>query len=203
MLDHLGNALAGAERYGEAVKTLERGLHLKEKLLDGSDVSIARTLQSLGSVLQNSGDYGRAGAAVRRAAVIQEASNSNHPAYVGTRNLIAQQLWFEGRLLESKLQSERAVALAERTLRSRSPCPGAVARFLAGTLADLRESGRSLELKTRALAIAERNFGPSHHVTAAYISSLGLAELDRGLPGRPTAFSAGAQHLPGALRSLE
>ena len=72
-LDHLGNALAGAGRYDEAVKALERSLRLKEKALAGTDVAIARTLEDLGLVLQRKGDYARAGAALRRAAAIQEA----------------------------------------------------------------------------------------------------------------------------------
>jgi len=196
-LDHFGNSLAAAERYSEAVRALERGLRLKEKALDGSDVSIARTLESLGLVLQNSGDYDRAGSAVRRAAAIQELSDSNHPAYVGTLNLVAQQLWFEGRLLESRAASERAVALAERTLRPDHPTLALSLRFLASTLGDLGDSSRSLELKRRALAIAERNFGPDHHVTAAYVHSLGLAELNQG------DYSAARRHFQQALSSYQ
>ena len=53
-------------------------------------------------------------------------------------------------------------------------------RFLAATLAVLGNLGQSLELKKRALSIAERNFGATHPVLAEYFHSLGIAELDYG-----------------------
>ena len=97
-----------------------------------------------------------------------------------TLNLIADQLWFEGRLLESRDVSERAVQVAERTLRPDHPTVALSLRFLAATLADLGDLGRSLELKKRALLIAERNFGATHPVLAEFFHSLGVAELDYG-----------------------
>jgi CHAT domain-containing protein/tetratricopeptide (TPR) repeat protein len=179
-LDHLGDALTGASRYDEAVRSLERSLRLKEVKLDAADVAIARTLEYLGLVLQSKGEYGRAAAVVQRAASIQQTADQTHPAYAGTLNLVAQQLWFEGALLESKAASERAVAVDERTLRPDHPTVALSIRFLANTLADLGDTTRSLELTERALALAERNFGSSHHVTAEYLHSLGLAELSQG-----------------------
>jgi CHAT domain-containing protein/tetratricopeptide (TPR) repeat protein len=95
-------------------------------------------------------------------------------------NLIAQQLWFEGRLSESRNASERALAVAERTLRPEHPTIALSLRYLAGTQADLGDLRRSASLKERALAISERNFGLNHHVTGEYVHALGLAELDLG-----------------------
>ena len=108
-LYHLGSALAGARRDDDALKVLERSVRLRERALNRTDVDIARALEDLGLVLQRKGDYVRAGAAVRRARAIQEASNINHPVYVRTLNLMADQLWFEGHLLESRDISKRAV----------------------------------------------------------------------------------------------
>jgi CHAT domain-containing protein/tetratricopeptide (TPR) repeat protein len=179
-LYHFGTALAGARRDDDALKVLERSLQLKERALDVTDVDIARTLEDLGLVLQRKGDYIRAGAAIRRARAIQEASNVNHPVYVRTLNLMADQLWFEGHLLESRDVSIRAVDVAERTLRPDHPTVALSMRFLAATLAVLGDLGQSLELKKRALAIAARNFGATHPVLAEYFHSLGLAELDHG-----------------------
>ena len=115
-LYHLGSALAGARRDDDALKVLERSVQLRERALNRTDVDIARALEDLGLVLQRKGDYARAGAALRRARAIQEASDINHPAYVRTLNLMADQLWFEGHLLESRDVSKRAVEVAERTL---------------------------------------------------------------------------------------
>jgi CHAT domain-containing protein len=196
-LHHLGSALSAARRYDDALNTLERSLRLKEKTLDRADVSIARTLEEIGLVLQRKGDYERAGAQIRRAAAIQEAANIDHPAYAKTLNLIAQQLWFEGNLPESKVASERAVELAERTLRPDHPMIALSLRYLGGTVAYLGDLSQSLALKERALALAERNFGPSHHVTGEYLNALGSAELDNG------DYPKARRHLQEALNIYE
>ena len=91
---------------------------------------------------------------------------------------MAQQLWFEGHFLESLIASERAVEVAERTLRPDHPTVALSLRYLAATLAALGK--QALALKERALALAERNFGATHHVTGEYLHALGFAEFDSG-----------------------
>ena len=63
---------------------------------------------------------------------------------------------------------------------ARPPYGGVVAPIPCRNVGRSRGFGRSLELKKRALLIAERNFGPTHPVLAEYFHSLGLAELDQG-----------------------
>jgi CHAT domain-containing protein/tetratricopeptide (TPR) repeat protein len=196
-LDRLGSALSAARRHDDALKALEGSLSLKEKMLTGADPGIARTLEEIGLVLQRKGDYELAGVKLRRAATIQEAVSIDHPAYARTMNLVAQQLWFEGNLLQSRKVSERAVEIAERTLRPDHPTVALALRYLAATLADLGDFGQSLTLKRRALEIANRNFGANHHVTGEYLHSLGLAELDQG------DYSAARRHFQQALDAYE
>jgi CHAT domain-containing protein/tetratricopeptide (TPR) repeat protein len=196
-LDHQGAALAGAGRYQDALKSLERSLGVKEKALPATDVAIARTLEDIGNVLQHLGHYTRASEPVRRAAAIQDASNPDHPANAKILSLVADQLWFEGNLLESKEASERALAIAEATLRADHPAVASSLATLAGTLADLGDLERSLALKERALAIAQRTFGPNHHVTAEYLHGLGLAELRYG------DYPAARRHVQQALGIFE
>jgi len=179
-LDHLGSTLSAARRYDDALQALDRSLALKENVLDDNDPAIARTLESLGLVLQRKGEYERAGQMVRRAAAIQQAAGVDHPTYVGTLNLMAQQLWFEGRLVESKNTSEQAVALAERVLRSDHPTLALSLRYLGSTLEDLGNLEESIALKERALAIAEREFGTSYFETAYYLYSVAYAALLKG-----------------------
>ncbi len=176
-LDHLGSALSAARRSDQAFKILERSLQLREQGLDAASVATARTLEELGLILQRKGAYDRSGTLLRRAAVIQENVSVEHPSYARTLNLIAQQLWFEGQLVESRTASEQAVALAERVLRPDHPTLAQALRYLASTLADLGDFGQSLVLSERALAIAERNFGANHHETAMYVHSLAYAAL--------------------------
>ena len=196
-LDHLGRAQSAARRYDIALKTFDRSLSIKEKSIDPSDVALARTLEDSALVLQRMGAYDRAGARLQRAAAIQQAVNVDHPAYVGTLNLIAQQLWFEGQLLESKSASERAVTLAERTLRSNHPQISHSLRYLAATLADLGDTTQSVALMERAVAISEQDFGPNHHVTAEYLHTLAIAELREG------AYAAARQRFQRVLSIFE
>jgi CHAT domain-containing protein/tetratricopeptide (TPR) repeat protein len=179
-LDRLGSTLTAAERLDEALPILERSLQMKESRGRGDDPAIADTLERLALVRQRKGDYEKSGADVRRAVVIKRAVHSADPEYVTTLNLLAQQLWFESRLRESANTSERAVALADRTLRPDHPTVARSLRYLAGTLEDLGELERAHALRQRALAIAESTFGPNHYETAIYLNSAAAADAAVG-----------------------
>jgi CHAT domain-containing protein/tetratricopeptide (TPR) repeat protein len=196
-LDQLGAALSEARRPDRALEVLRRSLQIKERLLQPNDVGIARTLEEIALALQRKGDYRPAAALLQRAAAIQEVANPAHPAYVRTLNLLAQQLWFEGRLIESKEASERAVALAEKTLRSDHPTLTLSLRYLSSTLADLGELDRALSLRERALALARQNLGAHNPAIADYLHALGLTELDRG------SYAAARGHIQEALDIYE
>ena len=179
-LDHLGRALGAAGRQDQALAALERSLRIKERAFGSDDPHIATTLEDIVVILQSKGEYKRSGQVVRRAANIQEAVNPDHPGYVRTLNLEAQQFWFDGSLLESKRFSERAVELAERTLRPDHPTLALSLRYLAATLADLGDLSASIALRERALAIAERSFDRQHHIVGEYLHALGRAQFDQG-----------------------
>ena len=101
-LDRLGSALSAARRYEEALKALGTGLRLKEHVLHGRDVEIAERSNISAWCCSGKGITSRRACELRRAAAIREPLHSNHPAYVTTLILLAQQLWFEGNLIESK-----------------------------------------------------------------------------------------------------
>ncbi len=179
-LHRLGRVLSTARRLDEALGVLSRSLELKERHLQPADVSLARTLEELALVLQRKGEYRRAAQALGRAVKIQEANDARHPAYVTTLNLLAQQQWFDGDLSGSRRTSERAVQLAEGTLRGDHPVTALSLRFLAATLSDLGALTESLAMTRRALEIAERTYGPASHLNAEYVSDLGIVERDLG-----------------------
>lgn len=179
-LDHLGGTLTTVRQYDDALRALERSRDLKAQVPDQNGVGLARTLAALGSVLQSMGLYERAGPPIRQATAIHEAENIEHPAYAETLNLVAQQLYFEGHLVESRDVSERAVAVAERTLRPDHPIVALSIRLLGSTLEDLGDLAQSMALKERALAIAVRNFGPDNLETSSYLYSVAYASLVLG-----------------------
>jgi CHAT domain-containing protein/tetratricopeptide (TPR) repeat protein len=193
-LDHLGAVLSTARRHADALTSLQKSLAIKEK---APDEAIATTLEHIGLVLQRRGEYEKSGAPLHRAAAIRQTTQAGHPAYVRTLNLIAQQLAFEGQLIESRNVSERAVAAAEGTLRPDHPTLALSLRYLAATHLELGDLSRSNALGERALAIAERNFGANHHETAPYLYLLGSAALREG------AYATGRQRYQRVLDIFE
>ncbi len=179
-LDQLGHALTGARRYDDALRELDRSLRLKERALGSADVGVARTLEAICLTLQRRGDYVGARRALQRAMAIQERANPAHPAYVDGLNLLHQQLWFEGRLAESRDAARRAVELAERTLRADHPTLARSLRYLATAEWSLGDLRRGQSLWQRAFAMATRNFGADHHETAMYLHELAQADLALG-----------------------
>ena len=77
-------------------------MRLTEEAVAPGEPELARTLEDIALVLQRKGSYDAAGVAIRRAERIQHASDPLHPAFARTLNLVAQQFWFEGDLLQSK-----------------------------------------------------------------------------------------------------
>ena len=177
-LDRLGRALIEGRRLDQALAVLQRSLALAETRR-ATDALVARILEDIALTLQHQGIYATAGERLARAQSLRAASRE-HPEYVATLNLIAQQRWFEGDLIASREASELAVAIAERTLRADHPTTALSLRLLAATLYDLGDTTRSVATTRRALAIAERNYGLNHHVTAEYVNDLGIVELDEG-----------------------
>ena len=195
-LRHLGivHNLSGAS--DAALRALESSLRLLETL-PNEDRQLARTLVAMANARQNKGDYERSGVDIRRAVAIQGRVDPDHPEYADTLNRLAQQLWFEGRLPESRATSEEAVALAERTLRADHPTVARSLRYLAGTLVDLGDLVRSRALRERALGIIERELGPDHPETAVYMNSVAMAELELG------EYPAARRRFERLLKTLE
>ena len=121
------------------------------------------------------GSYEQSGVAIRRAVAIQGRVNAEHPEYAETLTRLAQQLWFEGRLPESKATSRKPLRCAERTLRADHPTvarsrdprrhPGRPRR--SGAVASSSGNGR-LESSNAIGRITE---------TAVYMDSVAMAEL--------------------------
>ena len=179
-LDQLGRALTGDRQYDDALQQLDRSLRLKERALGSSAVGLARTLEATCLALQRRGDYVGARHVLTRALTIQEAADPRHPAYVDGLNLLHQQLWFEGRLTESRDVARRAVALAERTLRADHPTLARSLRYQAIAEWSLGDLQAGQALWQRAFAMASRNFGADHHETGMYLHELAQADLALG-----------------------
>ena len=202
-LDHLGGALSAARRYDEALKALERSLHLKEKALDGADVSIARTLEEIGLVLQRKGAYDTSGTRCDGLRRSRRPRASIILTYARTLNLIAQQLWFEGQLVESRNASEQAVALAERTLATRSPYCRPVAPISCFNAGGSRRSGPVPCPEGAGSGHRRAQFRREPSRDSAVSPFARVCRAARGgVCRRAATFQTGFEHLRSALRPV-
>jgi CHAT domain-containing protein/tetratricopeptide (TPR) repeat protein len=179
-LDHLARALALVERHDEALTTADRALEIKEKIFDHTDVRIAETLEIHGLVLQQRGDYSRARAALERSLALREVAYPAHPAVARTLSLLADQYWLEGRLIEARQFSGRAVAIAEKSLRPDHPDLALYLKSLAVSVADLGDLAGARALRERALAIAEKSLGSDHPAVALQVNDLAMSLGQQG-----------------------
>ena len=119
-LDELGRVLGRAEQYDRAIVVLRRSLALKESAgILGRPLAL--TLQSLGAILQSKGEYPQARALIERALALHRREGPDHPEAIDSWTQLGHQLFFEGRLTESRDTYQEAVDLAERTLSPDHP----------------------------------------------------------------------------------
>jgi CHAT domain-containing protein len=180
ILERLAGARTASGESESAVALLEVSNRVRREA-SASPSQRARTLELIASAAQAAGDYGRSGLALQEAAAVEPDPASRGPAGVESLNIRAQQLWFEGRLTESLALSERALALAETSLRRSHPALLEALRYLAATLTDLGDTARSHQLKIKALALAEAEYGAGHYETAGYLNSLAISEAKLGM----------------------
>ncbi len=188
-LDALAFTLTQAGHYARALDILTRSLTIRESAGLGENLDAARTLETIASARQQQGDYPEARRALERAMRIHDAVGLSHPRYVRTLNLLALQLWFEGRVVEARAISRRAIETTEQLLRADHPDQAHGLTNLAFALASLgnvAEGHRALE---RALDITRRNLGPRHYETALRINDLANSSLMLGdYPAARTEF---------------
>jgi CHAT domain-containing protein/Tfp pilus assembly protein PilF len=187
-LDHLGRVLMLIERYDEALAASTHALAINETVLDPFDVGIARSLEVRGAVLQRRGDYSAARPALERALTIRNRATAPRAEMAGTLSRLGEQARFEGNFVEAIQFSERALTLAEQTLRLDHPDIASYLRLLAIPVAAQGDLARARTLRERALAIGERALGSDHLLLAVQLNDLGTSLSAEGEYTRASAL---------------
>ena len=185
---HLGRALVYDGRSAEALTLLQRSLAYRRD--HGAAGPLADTLLAVAWAHQRSRELHRRRRGHPRGAPPSRIDTG--PSRVCRR---AQPVWpstvvRRGHSSAARDTSATAVAVAERTVRLDHPILALALMRLGATVLDLGDVAESLLIKQRALAMAERTFGPAHYETWAYIN--GLAE---GLRRNGDYTAARAQYL--------
>jgi len=166
VLDSLALAMLPVGRYDEALDVSSRALAIKQKIPNSSAVGIARTMEILARVHQRKSDYARARSEVDHALAIRDAPAAPHPDLAITLLLNGLQLSIEGEIGKSRLVLERALSLAEATLRSDHPDLALILRNLAIPVQNLGDLTSARVLQERALSIANASLGDDHPLVA-------------------------------------
>jgi len=171
-LDLLVQALAQLRRYDEAGAMSARSFAIREQEADQTSAAMARTLTARGDLWLWRGDYPRASADLERALTIRQTVGQRHPETAAVLNLLGRALVLEGQATKSKDVLERAVAVAEATLRPGHPSVALYLRSLAIPLQDLGNLVEARALQERALSIIEQGFAPDSPAIAEQLNDL-------------------------------
>ncbi|MEO6010857.1 MAG: CHAT domain-containing tetratricopeptide repeat protein [Vicinamibacteraceae bacterium] len=171
-LDGLARASMWLERYGQALRASNRAVAIYEAHQPADPSGLARVLTTRGSLLQGMALFDKARVDLERAAGIGAGLDPRHPELVGTLTALGEELQLEGELVESRTVLERAVAIAERSLRDGHPDLASALRALAVPLTEAGELEPAKAAVERGLTIAERAYGPVHPLVAMQLNDL-------------------------------
>ncbi|HTM31041.1 MAG TPA: CHAT domain-containing tetratricopeptide repeat protein [Vicinamibacterales bacterium] len=172
-LDRLSTALREASRYDEAVETANRAVAVKEGAAERREQ--ARSHEVLALALLRRGRVGDAGPVVDRVLQLRRGRDEEHPDYIGTLSLLSDNDWANGRFVEAKDNADRALALAERSLRTEHPAIAECLRRLAAAHLELWDIQTAHDLGARSLDLAQRALGASHPAIAEHLNDLANA----------------------------
>ncbi|MCY1077129.1 CHAT domain-containing tetratricopeptide repeat protein [Archangium lansingense] len=177
--------LEKAGKYAEAVAKGEHALALREAVLGGSHLEVARCLDLIGAVHRLQGEMDRAEPLSQRGlAIREELLGKNHPDVAQSLNNLANlylEQGFHGRAEPLHL---RALAIREEALGKNHLLVATSLNNLAILYDQQGQYGRAEPLYQRALAIREEALGAKHPHVASTLSNLAILYSEQGLYGR-------------------
>jgi CHAT domain-containing protein/Tfp pilus assembly protein PilF len=202
-------------RYTEAVPKAREALALRQRILGSNDLDVADSLNTLGVVLQHTGEHDEARRALEQALAVQEDRlGPDHPTVASTLNNLAATVRLAGDQASARGMYERALAIRERTLGPLHPDVAQSLNNVAIVVAATGDTQTARALYERALGIWERALGPDHPEVAAGLNNLGtLFEatgdfaaarplLERALRIREQAFGPAHPQVAVSLNNL-
>jgi CHAT domain-containing protein/tetratricopeptide (TPR) repeat protein len=180
-LSNEADALDNAGHTLEAIARAERALELREAALGPADPLVARSVNSLGMLYDERGDYARAETLFGRALSIRErALGPDHPDVAGSLNNLAFLYDELGEYHRAEGLLERALGIKTKALGAEHPRVATSLANLAGVYEDEGDYARAEPLYARALAIREKAFGPEHTDVATSLDNLAVNSQRRG-----------------------
>ena len=175
ILDYLVEALSrvGKSRIPESQEFADRLVKIKEKIFGPDHVEVAASLNGMGLILLDIGNYQGAASAHRRALAIREkALGPEHGDVALSLHNLATALKDAGEYVEARSLYDRAISIKEKTFGPDRPTVANSVNSLANLLRDTGDYVGARSLYERALAIREKALGPDHPSVATTLNSL-------------------------------
>jgi CHAT domain-containing protein/Tfp pilus assembly protein PilF len=174
-----------AGRYAEAIPYGERALSLREAVLGGTHLEVAKALNQLGVLHALQGDFDQAEPLFKRALAIREAAlGPTHPDVLQSLANFASFYTDQGLYGRAEPLHQRVLALREATLGKDHPSVATTLSNLARLYLEQGLYGQAQPLFERALAITEAAHGKDHPEVAGALDSLGNLYKHQGLYSR-------------------
>jgi tetratricopeptide (TPR) repeat protein len=176
LLDHLATYRhAALAMYDQAQPLYERALKIREDVLGAEHPDTAASINMLGVLLHERGDFDRAEALYKRALEIREKLlGSHHRDTATTLNNCAMLLYERNRLDEARELCERALAIRSEVIGRDDPMTATSLHNLAAILQDHGDLEGARSYFERALEIRQTKLGFDHPFTARTLSCLGV-----------------------------
>jgi tetratricopeptide (TPR) repeat protein/uncharacterized membrane protein YeaQ/YmgE (transglycosylase-associated protein family) len=159
--------------YSEAEPLYRRALAVAEASHGPLHPDVARKMNSLAGLLEDTQRLQEAESLYRRALEINEASyDPPHPNVAASLNSLAQLLWVTNRPQEAEPLYRCALEISEAIYSPWHPSVAVSLNNLAQLLPQVNRLQEAERLMKRALAINETNYGPRHPNVARDLSSL-------------------------------
>src|SRR5262245_8865573 len=161
--------------YDRAESLYRESLEIRESVFGPSHADVAWSLNGIGGVAYDRGDFGKAEEAYRRALAIQRAMlGDDAPDVALTLSHLASALGRVGRDGEAEPMMVEAVRIQERAFGPVHAEVASALHHLASLYGRQRLLDRAAELLERTHEIRQQLFGPTHNNVAIGFRNLGL-----------------------------
>ncbi len=178
LMDAIGTVYGQLGLYGQATPLLEKGLVIRQNLLEEDHLELAASLHNLAGLYYAQGDYERAEKLLLRALKIRETElGSDCREVAESLNSLVDVYRDRGEPERAEPRARRALAIQEKVLGADHPEVAVSLNDLAELYRDRGEYERAEPLFQRTLAIREKTLGEDHREVAESLNN--LAELYR------------------------
>ncbi len=173
LMNDLGIFHKARAEWGQAEPLMRRALAIDEKSYGPEHPEVARDLNNLASLLQDTNRPAEAEPMMRRALAIGERSYGPEHSVVAIRlSNLGQLLQATNRLAEAEPLTRRALAIFEESLGQDHPNVATALNNLGQLLRATNRLAEAEPLMQRALAIHEKSYGPEHPDVARDLGNL-------------------------------